>query len=220
MREKINSNPVVQAAIIGLLAIAFAFLFMTRVMGGGSDSAEEAPPATTPTTPASPTEAAPTTDPAATGSAGSTSSVPTVDPTLEAPGASTLAPGAPAFKAGPGLPEAVVEAHEDGQVVVVLAYRVRGEEDGEMKGIATRLRRDDVAVFKTQAAHISDYSRIATGLDIDRVPAMVVIRPKRFDQAGLPQASVAYGLRSPTAAAQAVRDAAYRGPDQLPYHPR
>ena len=47
MRKTLNENPVVQLAIVGLLAVAVAFLLVTRVLGGGGSeepaSSESAP---------------------------------------------------------------------------------------------------------------------------------------------------------------------------------
>ena len=42
MRKAVNDNPVVQAAIVGLLLIAAAFLLMTRIAGSGSESDQTA----------------------------------------------------------------------------------------------------------------------------------------------------------------------------------
>ena len=53
---------------------------------------------------------------------------------------------------------------------------------------------------------------------LNRVPALVVVRPK--DVAGAPpQAQVSYGFRSSQSVVQAVRDALYKGKDDVPYHP-
>ena len=52
---------------------------------------------------------------------------------------------------------------------------------------------------------------------MNRVPALVVLRPKRLDH-GIATASVTYGFQSPESVAQAVIDAGYRG-RTLGYHP-
>ena len=54
MRESINSNPVVQAALVGVLIIACMFLLFTRVFAGGSSG--DAAPSEPATTPAATTE--------------------------------------------------------------------------------------------------------------------------------------------------------------------
>jgi hypothetical protein len=75
-----------------------------------------------------------------------------------------------------------------------------------------------LAVFVTGAKHISHYSRITLGVDVNRVPALVVVRPKSLS-GDIPQATVRYGFRGPDSVLQAVRDAVYKGPDDIPYYP-
>ena len=198
MRRALNENPVVQVVMLGALGIIVAFLFMTRVMGGQSDSAEpqlSSDAAATPATPSAP--AAP-----------ATPSAPT-------------APTAPdvGFEAGAGLPVSVVSAYERGDVVALLVVNRRGTEDdrleSEVRGLSGR---GDTSVFVVEAEHVAKYSRIAEGVNLDRVPALVVIEPKRQARGGLPTASISYGFRGPESVEQAIRDALYEG-RELPYHP-
>jgi hypothetical protein len=77
-----------------------------------------------------------------------------------------------------------------------------------------------VQLFVLPAKNISKYSRIVSGVDVDRVPALVVISPKRLTHGGLPSASVSYGFRGPKSVVQAVEDAEYTGKTNLPYYPR
>jgi hypothetical protein len=188
MREAINSNPIAQAAVMGVLLLVAAFFFMTR-MGGGSE--EEGV------------------------SAGSESIVSAVAAT-EA-GAGPIEPGALAAVAPPP-PPAVTAAFEADQTVVLLFV-----DDG---GIDDRLVRDsvgalealpDVATFVVPASRIARYAAIAQGVDVNRVPALVVVRPKHLDK-GVPTASVTYGFQSSQTAVQAVKDAGYKG-RTLEYHP-
>ena len=74
-----------------------------------------------------------------------------------------------------------------------------------------------VSAFTVPAKRIARYAAIAQGVKIDRVPALVVIRPKHLDH-GVPVASVSYGIQSVNSAKQAVRDARYKG-RTLSYHP-
>jgi hypothetical protein len=80
VREKLNSNPVVQAVVIGLLGIAVAFLLFTRVVNRGGappvDPATTTEQSVTPA-PVTPTEssAAPAA-PDASGIAGATTTPP------------------------------------------------------------------------------------------------------------------------------------------------
>jgi hypothetical protein len=205
MRKALNENPVVQVVMLGILGIVVAFLFMTRVMGGndaGSDTTAS-PTATTPatTTPA-PTDTQATTPEPAT--------PPATEPEIA---------GSPGFEAGPGLPEDVVKAYEKGDVVALLVLQREGTEDRKLAAeIDAVSSRGDTAVFVVEADNVARYSRIAEGVDMDRVPALLVIEPKRNAAGQLPTATVSYGFRGPDSLEQTIRDALYEG-KQLPYHP-
>ena len=211
MRQAVNDNPVVQAAIIGVLAIVVGFLLLTRVMGGGgADSAEETPPATPAPVESTAESVAPatSTDPAS------------AVPEAAAPEAALGAADGD-FSPGPGLPAKVVDAYEGGSAIAILITRERGIEDGRLRAMTSGIEGiGDVAVFQTYARGIAEYSRITGGVDVSRVPALVVVRPREQSQGGMPLASVSYGFRSPASAEQAVRDALYDGPRDLPYSPQ
>jgi hypothetical protein len=205
MRRALNENPVAQAALIGLLAVGVAFLLLTRVMNSNSQGDAAEPVAESPiaAVPADPGASAVT--PAAGTPAGQT-------------GAGATA--ATDFVAGPGLPASVVNAYDDGSAVVLLVTRKAGIEDKRMRAIVGQARGvGNVAVFTTNAHGIARYSRIAGGVDVSRVPALVVIRPRKFHDA-VPMASVSYGFRGPESVKQAVRDALYDGKSNLPYYPQ
>jgi hypothetical protein len=219
VRKALNDNPVAQIAVLGLLAVIVAFMLMSRGShnGGGTGS-----------TATSATAAAPA--PADTGA--STSSSPAVGTTPPSTGSSAVAPttappagtatGAPAgeFVAGPGLPAPVVKAYADDKAVVLLVFRHRGLDDSAVRSSVERLRgRSDVAVFITHAANIARYARITEGVDVNRVPALIVLRPRHLTH-GTPTASVSYGFRGPDSVDQAIRNALYKGPNDLPYYPR
>ena len=218
MRQALNSNPVVQAVVLGILVIVVAFLLLTRVMSSDDGAAEE--PATGTATSAAapaPTETAPP-NPAPT-AAPETAAPVTEGGATPAP-AVGAAPGGDGFVAGPGLPRAVANAYDDGQAVVLLVTREKGIDDKRLEAIVKRIEsRSDTAVFETRAAGIAKYSRITQGVDVDRTPALVVVQPKRLAEGGLPTATVSYGFRGPDSAEQAVRDALYDGRDNIPYHP-
>ncbi|MGZ8666789.1 MAG: hypothetical protein ACXWZM_06730, partial [Solirubrobacterales bacterium] len=74
-----------------------------------------------------------------------------------------------------------------------------------------------VAVFITPAKRIARYAAITLGVSVNRVPALIVVRPRPLS-GGNPQASVNYGFQSPAAIVQAVVDASYNGPSAT-YHP-
>lgn len=208
MRKTINENPVVQVVLVGFLAIVVVFIFMTRVLGGS----EPAPTATT-------TPTAATAAPGAEGIAQpGAAPIGSGDPAAIAP-----RPTAPAaetgFTAGPGLPKDVVRAYESGDAVVLLISKKDGIEDKRLREDVEQLRGlENATVFSTDSRTVARYSRIAQGVDLDRVPALVVIKPRRLTGPGLPEASVTYGFRTPQSVAQAVRDALYKG-RELPYHP-
>jgi hypothetical protein len=73
-------------------------------------------------------------------------------------------------------------------------------------------------VFVSRAKDIARYSRITQGVGVDRVPALVVVRPRR--ESSVPEAQVSYGFRDSQGVVQAVHDALYSGRDDLPYYPR
>jgi hypothetical protein len=224
MRKALNDNPVAQIAVLGVLAVVVAFLFMTRVM-----KSDESSTATTPTTSsatAAPTATTPTPPPEAsaevapTGAAPS-SSVPAAPAVPEAGASATGQASVPSkLVAGPGLPRPVAAAWEDGKAVVLFVFRNHGIDDHAVRASVERLRgRSDLAVFVTHAGQIARYARITEGVNVDRVPALVVVRPRRLTR-GAPTATVSYGFRGDDSVEQAVRDALYDGPRNLPYHPR
>jgi len=219
MRESINGNPVVQAALVGVLVLACMFLLFTRVFAGGS-SGDAAPsePATTPAaTTESPSPAAGTAGTAGTadvpapGAAVPETAIPTVPP---ADGA--VSPGG--LEAGKGMPKPVVEAYEDDRAVVLLVVRQAGIDDKRVENSVQVVEADpDVTVFVTGAKKIARYSQIANGVGVSRVPALIVMKPRSVSD-GVPTASVSYGFRSPASVAQAVKDSLYDGRD-VPYYP-
>ena len=205
MRKALNENPVVQVVMLGILGIVVAFLFMTRVMGGEDNAAPDAT-ATTPT----PTTAAAT--PEAT-------TAPVTDPATATPTAPGTAPANTGFEAGAGLPESVVRAHESGDAVALLVVNRKATEDRRLEAEIQTLRgRSDTTVFVVAAKDVTEYSRIVEGVDLDRVPALVVVEPKGQVEGALPVASISYGFRGTESVEQAVRDVLYDGRD-LGYDP-
>lgn len=190
MREKLNENPLAQVAVVGVLLLLGIVMLMSMSGGGESESETE-------------TEA-----PVATASA------PAITPAGETP--STGAPSTP--PAAPPLPGAVTAAYDSGETVVLLIVREGGIDDrmvredaGALEGVA------DVALFVVPARKISHYAAITEGVGVNRVPALVVVRPKALTK-GVPTASVGYGYQGAQSVVQAVTDARYRG-NTLSYHP-
>lgn len=187
MRNKLNNNPLAQAVVIGVLLLGAVF-FALSTMGG-----REAPESD-----AEPTETALSIE-----ELGSTA---------------TGALPAEAAASAPPPPPGVVAAFDANKTVVLLFVRDGAIDDELVIDAVARLRGlANVATFIVPAGQISRYAAIAQGVGLDRVPALVVIRPKRLDR-GTPTASIQYGFQSPQSVVQAVVDAGYKGPT-LQYHP-
>ena len=201
MREKLNSNPLAQVFMIGFLLVAVGVFVMSSMGGGG----EEEEPATT------------TTSATVTTPEGSATVTAEVTPSGAAPAAALPPPGALAA-AAPPPPADVTAAFDANQTIVLLFVRSGGIDDRVVADAVKRLGGlPGVATFVVPAGRIARYAAIAQGVDVDRVPALVVLRPKRLNR-GIPVASVHYGFQSPESVVQAVVDAGYRG-RTLDYHP-
>jgi hypothetical protein len=108
-------------------------------------------------------------------------------------------------------------------MVVLMVYRRKGVDDPfvfQAKRLIEALPASsgvEASVFLVRAKEIARYSRITQGVNVNRVPAIVVIKPKDLSD-GVPTATVSYGVRGAPSVVQAVKDAAYEG-RQLPYYP-
>jgi hypothetical protein len=219
MRKAINDNPMVQIGVIGLLVVVVGFFLLTQ-MGKGSSSSSTTPSSPTSSSSASvvPDSSAASTDSSAAAPTPSDSTATT--PVGPADGAVAPATTPGKFVAGPGLPSPVVQAYNADKAVVLLVVRHGGIDDDAVKASVERMGGlPDVAVFVTNAGHVSRYSRIASGVSLDRVPALIVLRPQKLSH-GTPTAAVSYGFRGPDSVAQAIADALYKGPTDLPYYPK
>jgi hypothetical protein len=212
MREALNNNPMVQLAVIGVLILTVGLFFMMNMKKGSSGAGTTAATTPPPTSSAGGT-AAPVPAPggATAGAAIPTSPIP--------PAASgTVTPDA--LIPGPGLPKNVVAAWKRGDAVALLIVRGSGIDDHMLRTSAAALSSEPrVSVFTSRAKSIARYSRITQGVGVDRVPALVVIRPRSVS-GSVPEAVVSYGFRSSRGVVQAVHDALYTGRDDLTYSPR
>ncbi|HKH41122.1 MAG TPA: hypothetical protein VKA41_04640 [Solirubrobacterales bacterium] len=215
MREALNSNPVVQLTVIGVLVVVAGLFFMMNMKkeDSGSPAASSAAsatsgsvaPGTTSPTTASPDGTVPG------GAAGSASYAPL-------PSTGTVTPDA--LIPGPGLPAPVVKAWKGGDAIVLLVIRGGGIDDRLVRGSVQSLSgQGGVSVFVTRAKEVARYSRITQGVGVSQAPALVVIRPSR-ESGSVPEAQVSYGFRNSQSVVQAVDDALYNGRDNLPYSPR
>jgi hypothetical protein len=197
MREQLNNNPLAQVGLIGVLLLAVGFFVMS--MGGGSEEEEAAPGAGVPSVVAG------------------TPAAPNAGEATEGPPASLPAPGSGAG-APPPMPRPVTAAFAANDTVVLLFVRGGGIDDRRVAAGVERLRSlAGVKVFIVPADRVAHYAGIAQGVGLERVPALVVLRPKRLDH-GIPTASVSYGFQTPASMVQAVVDAGYKG-KTLDYHP-
>jgi hypothetical protein len=202
MREKLNENPLLQVAVIGVLLL-LAGVFVLSSMGGGGGEEE------TETTTSSATVTAPS------GSATVTTAVTT--PTAEAPATPATVSAVPEVPAPP-LPQPLTTALEANRIVVLMIVKPGAIDDAiTAAGTLPLAFRRDVALFVVPAKKIARYTAITQGVDVSRVPALVVVGGDELKR-GVASATVSYGFLSPESIVQAVVDAGYEGPT-LTYHP-
>jgi hypothetical protein len=213
MREQLNSNPLVQLAVVGVLIVAVAIFLMSS--GGGEE--EESAGTTEATVSVAGSGATGTATAATPGDAVEGA----VEAATEGAGeslTSALSAVGQAAATAPPLPHPVLAAWQANQTLVLLFVRDGGIDDRLVKNATDSLAGfPDAAVFVVPAAKISTYAAITEGVGVDRVPALVVVTPKHLEKT-VPTASVSYGFQSSQSVAQAVIDAGYRG-RTLDYHP-
>lgn len=203
MRQKLNESPVAQVALIAVLAAVGAFLFL-RMSGGDEETAESAAGPTVATVNGA-TAVGDTPGEAVEGAIAG----------IEA-GASAAAE-LPSSVPVPPPPRDFTVAYESGETVVLLVVD-DGDADRLTAAAAERISElPDVTLFRVPARDIARYAAVTVGLDVNRVPALVVMRPIDLS-GGVPQGSVEYGFQTPQSAVQTVRDASYAGPEET-YHP-
>jgi hypothetical protein len=203
MREQLNNNPAVQIGAVALLLVVGAIFLMTK-MGGGEESSE------------APEVSATVNGVAATGATPGEAVEGAVE-TLET-GAVETAPVTPAALPPVKTPEKVVRAFDSGATVALLFVREGGIDDRVVRDTSAVLASlPDVASFVVPVDEIARYTSITGGVGVERVPALVVLTPKRADH-GVPTGSVLYGYQTAASVRQAIIDAGYEGPT-LDYHP-
>ncbi len=193
MREKLNSNPLAQVALVGVLLVAAAVFLLSSSGKGGEEEAAG--------TAAGGSAAATTTAGAAGGAA-----------------AAAPPPGALAASAPPP-PHAVTSAFAAGRTVVLLFVRKGGIDDRMVAAATRRLASlPEASTFVVPADSIARYAAIAQGVDVEpragaRRAAPEAARPRRPHRLGqlrLPEPRRASNRR--------CVDAGYKGPT-LDYHP-
>jgi hypothetical protein len=217
VRKALNENPAVQMIVLGVVGlIMVVMLFMTVLKKDPAPATEPAAPAATATAPATDTGAVPpATDPATGATAPATP--PTTEPVTPPAGGGGKG-GSNGLLPSKGLPKDVLVAYAKDKAIALLVVDPKGLADREVKGYTEALKsRNDVAVFVVKSKNVADYSRITSGVAVNRVPALVVVRPRKLTKAE-PTASVSYGFRGPRSVDQAVDDALYTG-KTLPSYP-
>jgi hypothetical protein len=196
MRQKINEDPRAKAAVVIVLMMASLFLFMTRVKGG-----EEAPP------PADPVTA----DVMTAGATAPSSAIPSPTAPVAGAAAPAAAPGTlPQIEDVP-LPTEVVSAYERGDTVMLLLVRERGIDDRLLEAATAQVAAaSGVTLFSDTVENVSRYTQITQAINLDRVPALIVLRPKRLSS-GTVTATVSYGFRDAQSIRQEIVDALYDG---------
>jgi hypothetical protein len=209
VREKLNEDPKAQVGLVVILIVVAVFMFM-KMSGGGEE--EGTAGATEATVAVAGTSAVGT----ATGATPGEAVEGAVENAVE--GVGETVPAAPAAVPSPPPPKPVAAAYDTGKTVVLLVVHDGGIDDKLVQQASSQLNSDpSVAFFEVPAKQIAHYAAITLGLDVNRVPALVVMRPKKLS-GGTPQASVDYGFQTSENVRQAVRDAAYEG-RELTYHP-
>jgi hypothetical protein len=215
MRDALNNNPMVQIAVIGVLILVVGLFFMMNMKkkdSSTSSSSSAAPSSASSSLGGTTTPIGP-----GAGTVGAAAPAPSVG---AAPSVSSGSVTPEALIPGPGLPRPVVTAWKGGDAIALLIVRGGGIDDRLVRGSVESLSGDSsVAVFVARAKDVARYSRITQGVGVDRAPALVVVRP-RSESGSVPEAQVSYGFRDSQSVVQAVHDAIYSGPDDLPYSPR
>jgi hypothetical protein len=210
VREKLNENPIAQVALIAVLVVVGAVIFIGQ--SGGEEEAAESTP-TQATVAVAGTGESVTATGASAGEA-----VESAVSSLEAGAGTSAVATPPASVPTPSPPKPLLDAYESGKTVALLIIH-EGSIDSALSARSSLLLApfDDVMLFIVRAKEIARYAAITVGLEVNRVPALVVMKPKRLSH-GTPQASVSYGLQTPQSVLQAVLDANYRG-REVTYHP-
>lgn len=193
MREKLNGNPAAQVGLILVLVAVGAYMLLGK-SGGEEETAESSPAGATVAT-----------ESAATG---------VEEGTVTGVEAGSIPDSVPA----PPPPAVYREAYRANRTVALLVTHDGGIDDRRTAAASEALAQlPRVTLIKVPVRRLPSYAAITVGLEVSRVPALIVVRPRRLS-GGVPQATVDYGFQTTKSAEQAVRDASYKGPE-MAYHP-
>jgi hypothetical protein len=220
MREAINENRIVQLALLGMLLLGAAMMFMKATKGdqGKSTAGSAASSPAGATAGTGTTSMPPATDATAAADAGATVGTVSGDPMAGSSAALAAAPRVPVeMVPGPGLPKSLLASNRRGRAIVLLVVRSGATDDRLVRRTVAALDSGSSPdVYVTRAKHIARYSSLTQGLDVSQLPALIVVRPGGGD--GAATGTVSYGYRNSAGVRQAVKDALYRGP-VASYHP-
>lgn len=211
MREQLNDNPIAQVAVVLILVAVAAFMFLSKSGGGGGSESTPEASISVGGTEMSQSEVASKAGEVVEGA---------VEAAIEsgAVGAAAGATEMPTSVPAPPPPHGFTAAYDSGRTVVLLVVHDGGIDDRLTATAATALTAmPQVALIEVPVKQLPRYAAVTVGLDLNRVPAVVVMKPKRLS-GGIPQATVDYGFQTPETLVQAVRDASYHGPEAT-YHP-
>lgn len=209
MREKLNENPIAQVGLILVLVVVAVVVFI-----GSSGGEEESAGETEATVAVAGTSAVGT----ATGATPGEAVEGAVETALESGLETASASATPTSVPTPPPPKRLVDAYEANKTVALLIVH-KGSLDSALSARSLLLLAPfhDVLLFIVPAKQIARYAAITVGLEVNRVPALIVMKPKHLSD-GTPQATVDYGIQTPQSVLQAVLDANYHG-RELTYHP-
>jgi hypothetical protein len=207
VREKLNESQAAQVGLLLILAVV-AVIILLKPFGGGEEEEAAAGGETVaivngvPATGSSPGEA-----------------VENAVSTLEEGSVTAVGTGAvPTSIPGPPPPAPFRHAYKSGDTVVLMIVHDGGIDDRRVEATREAIEAlPEVTLFEVPTHELPRYATITVGLEINRVPALVVVRPRQLS-GGVPQASVDYGFQTEESAVQAVLDASYKGPEKT-YHP-
>jgi hypothetical protein len=193
VREKLNGNPAAQVGLILILVAVAAYMLLGK--SGGEEEAAESSPA----------GATVATESAVAGAE---------EGTVVGVDAGSMPDSVPA----PPPPAVYREAYKANRTVALVIVHNGGIDDRRTAAAGEALAQmPGVTLIKVPVHRLPSYAAITVGLEVSRVPALIVVRPRHLS-GGVPQATVDYGFQTAKSAEQAVRDASYKGPERA-YHP-
>jgi len=173
MRDKLNDNPLLQAAVIGVLLLGALFFFISSTGGGGEESAGGETEATVSV---AGTTASGTATGATPGEAVEGALEAATEGAAPASVAGALAQVAGAGSSAPRLPQPVLDAWRANRTLVLLFVRDGGIDDGLVKRATLGVEGfGDVALFVVPAGKISRYAAITEGLGVDRLREVALV---------------------------------------------